>query len=241
MFCGKCGTKIKEGDSFCTNCGAKINLETPKKMTEVNNEKIEIQSITSRFIKYWEDKYPGRNFDSSYDEFSEFAKEGYKKEIEKVINSPLDDDTKIKKVYSIFNMVELDESNGLELQEKKRAKEKDTNTNEIFIPEYLGWIYDDASIQIEDALHKIYEDYYKNNKIVCDKIINEIKVEKEKYENGDTDWQEENILNYKRAEFDFVRLALNYLKNKDYPLVQVLSSFYKSGNNIDYKVLKKIK
>ena len=55
MFCGKCGNKIKEGDSFCTNCGAKINLETSKKMTEVNNEKIEIecvedQSIVSGFV-----------------------------------------------------------------------------------------------------------------------------------------------------------------------------------------------
>lgn len=24
MFCGKCGTKIIEGDSFCTNCGARV-------------------------------------------------------------------------------------------------------------------------------------------------------------------------------------------------------------------------
>ena len=24
MFCGKCGTKINDGDSFCTNCGAKV-------------------------------------------------------------------------------------------------------------------------------------------------------------------------------------------------------------------------
>ena len=26
MFCGKCGTKINEGDSFCTNCGANIEI-----------------------------------------------------------------------------------------------------------------------------------------------------------------------------------------------------------------------
>lgn len=25
MFCGKCGTKIKDGDSFCTNCGAPVD------------------------------------------------------------------------------------------------------------------------------------------------------------------------------------------------------------------------
>ncbi|MBO6120015.1 MAG: zinc ribbon domain-containing protein [Lachnospiraceae bacterium] len=25
MFCGKCGTKIIDGDSYCTNCGAKVN------------------------------------------------------------------------------------------------------------------------------------------------------------------------------------------------------------------------
>lgn len=24
MFCGKCGTKINDGDSFCTNCGAEV-------------------------------------------------------------------------------------------------------------------------------------------------------------------------------------------------------------------------
>lgn len=28
MFCGKCGTKINEGDSFCTNCGAKVQINT---------------------------------------------------------------------------------------------------------------------------------------------------------------------------------------------------------------------
>ena len=27
MFCGKCGTKINDGDSFCTNCGAKVQTE----------------------------------------------------------------------------------------------------------------------------------------------------------------------------------------------------------------------
>lgn len=26
MFCGKCGTKINDGDSFCTNCGANIEI-----------------------------------------------------------------------------------------------------------------------------------------------------------------------------------------------------------------------
>ena len=30
MFCGKCGTKINDGDSFCTNCGAIVNLEDIK-------------------------------------------------------------------------------------------------------------------------------------------------------------------------------------------------------------------
>lgn len=32
MFCGKCGTKIIEGDNFCTNCGAKV--VRPKESSE---------------------------------------------------------------------------------------------------------------------------------------------------------------------------------------------------------------
>lgn len=50
MFCGKCGTKINDGDSFCTNCGAKIDvknegindlvhqIEKAKCVTEYNEE-----------------------------------------------------------------------------------------------------------------------------------------------------------------------------------------------------------
>ena len=40
MFCGKCGTKIIDGDSFCTNCGAPIsnlNLGQEEKNTENEN------------------------------------------------------------------------------------------------------------------------------------------------------------------------------------------------------------
>ena len=29
MFCNQCGTKIEEGMSFCTNCGAKVVVEQP--------------------------------------------------------------------------------------------------------------------------------------------------------------------------------------------------------------------
>ena len=25
MFCGKCGTKLKDGAKFCQNCGVKVN------------------------------------------------------------------------------------------------------------------------------------------------------------------------------------------------------------------------
>lgn len=238
MFCGKCGTKIKEGDSFCTNCGAKISLETPKKMTGVNNGKIEIQSITSRFIKYWEDKYPGKSFDSSYEEFKEYAKDGYKKEIEKVLNSTLDNDSKIEKINSIYYMIDTDIATGEDLQ-RRQEQSNDNNSKEFFIPEDLGWIYDDASEQIEGALHTIYEEYYKNNKEVCDKLITEIDLAVRKYENEDTDWMEENIPNYKGVEFDFVRLAQNMLSEKKYTQTQILSSFYKRGNEISVSQFRK--
>ena len=36
MFCQKCGAKINEGDSFCTQCGTPVEIETPKDNTVTN-------------------------------------------------------------------------------------------------------------------------------------------------------------------------------------------------------------
>ena len=38
MFCGKCGTKINDGDSYCTNCGAKAVKQSKRRKAELNNE-----------------------------------------------------------------------------------------------------------------------------------------------------------------------------------------------------------
>lgn len=42
MFCGECGTKNEKGARFCENCGAKLELEVPKKtkVKSTNNENL---------------------------------------------------------------------------------------------------------------------------------------------------------------------------------------------------------
>lgn len=57
MFCGKCGTKIKEGDSFCTNCGAKVDTENSKisdtaKIVEENQTLVDFREIVNKALKY---------------------------------------------------------------------------------------------------------------------------------------------------------------------------------------------
>ncbi len=32
-YCAKCGTRLKEGDAFCTNCGAKVSKITREEYT----------------------------------------------------------------------------------------------------------------------------------------------------------------------------------------------------------------
>ena len=48
MFCGKCGTKINDGDSYCTNCGAKV-LNGNKSSNSNNNSN---QMSLSEQVKY---------------------------------------------------------------------------------------------------------------------------------------------------------------------------------------------
>ena len=38
MYCGKCGNKIIDGDSFCRNCGAKVDSNTDVKIQDENDK-----------------------------------------------------------------------------------------------------------------------------------------------------------------------------------------------------------
>lgn len=45
MFCGECGTKNNKGDLFCSNCGAKLEVEKPKKVLNKKNKLLIIIAV----------------------------------------------------------------------------------------------------------------------------------------------------------------------------------------------------
>ena len=48
MFCGKCGTKINDGDVFCTNCGARVVVNNVAGNNNSSNEKSDSSALVTK-------------------------------------------------------------------------------------------------------------------------------------------------------------------------------------------------
>ena len=97
--------------------------------------------------------------------------------------------------------------------------------------------YDNVIIEFEDylktALISIYNKEYEQEKEKCEKVISEIKARINDLENKNTDWQEENIIGYERATFDYIKTAQEMIKSNKFSLLQILTGIYKTGQYLN--------
>ena len=161
-----------------------------------------------------------------YKEFESLvAKNNYKNVIDNIINSSIDLNNKLKELISLCAIVKSDEKFDEELFSKCYNGMGDSE------------FYDNVIIEFEDylktALISIYNKEYEQEKEKCEKVISEIKARINDLENKNTDWQEENIIGYERATFDYIKTAQEMIKSNKFSLLQILTGIYKTGQYLN--------